>query len=488
MLQGLPIKEKPLDVTDIFKPKKYTRMQAEREISLRMRELYEVLEADYDEPSPVSTKVKYLAMLGAMGRLFEELLCSKQKIGKLIFPFEMLNGFRSVIYHVDYPFRQLKDDQMKRFFQVVYTYCQHELNEAIGQNLYPKLSEAVDMSVIDKPDFTHNIEYVIAAGKPGEPKTKTALLSKLVTNLHDLDSFSQYFRENPGYLLNDDSTASLYRANVVRASVVGTIIAWMNLDTTLLLNKPGMALTQSERNNVIKQYAFTMKPGRQYRHEGLSINSLNRSREVNALSSAALERRIEKAVQKCDVEKVKKLMPMWKKHPSVVKSIDLKVGDWIMQAAKRGNLPLVIYLYSQCIRNSDRVFGFVEAAKYGRIKIVKWYFQNGILSSDLLNYALQHARERQQHKTEQLLKEYIGKQKQSQTGVAKLDCLIQQFQDLMTLGSNEESQDSPSLFSSHTTIVSPGYNHQASSSSSLVMSGLSYAEVATSNLTLKNRV
>lgn len=487
MIQG-PDKKKPLDVKSIFKFKDYTRdVREERELNLRMQELYEVLEADYDFPTSVTENIQYLAMLGAAGRLFEQLLYSNQKAGKLIFPFEFLSGLRSTIYHTDNPFSQLDDIQQRMFFRVIYAYCQHELNKVTGKDLYPRLSNEVDMSVINTPGFTSIVEYAITAGKQVQPKVKEVLLRKLAANLNSLHGVFQCFQENPGYLVNDDSKASLYRANVVRGSAVGTIMAWLSLDFVNLFK--GFKLTNSEKQLVASQYQLFKKDGMDYRHDGLSIHTIVRKNGIKALSSAALQAQIDEAVKKCNVAKVEELLPRWERHPSVMKSIwmdDPAVGDWLMMAAKRGNLQLVAYLHPRCLKNSGRALAFVMAVRYGREKIVHWYFKNGELSRELLKYALVCARENQQHKIKHELERTIAQQGVPQTDTTELEQLTQRFQSLMASHSNGAPEDSDSLFSTPIVTITPVHNLLASSAT--VIPGVSYAKAASVDPTSKYRM
>lgn len=410
-----PSKDKQLDLENIFKPKKYPqRMKEVKALSLCMMEFFYALEIDDTSLLPIDIQIRDLAMIGAAGRLFEALLHGEEKVGKKVFPFAFLSGLRAVLYHINDPYSQLNAHTVfnrRTFFKHIYDYCRTELHTLFGKSIYPALSTPLNKAERDTSCFKEAVHYAIEEGKIHRRKLKPELQKKLSDNADLFNSIIQHLKANPGYAVVDDSRSSLQHADIVRGNAVGTLIALISQDATSLekgdfyLTKEAetkSALSRESRSKMNKSYTPFHQLGNHYRYRHFSVVAILERYQVRAVSSAALQSKIDQAVKNKQVAQVQALLPQWQVHPSVVKSNvidDPALGDWLLMAADQGCLPMVQYLFEHPVRNSWRAFAVVHAAMHGRVDTLLWLLTARKWSMGLINYAMDCAESGEQSAT-----------------------------------------------------------------------------------------
>lgn len=473
-----PSKDKQLDLESIFKPKKYPqRMKEVKALSLCMMELFYVLETDDTSLLPIDIQIRDLAMIGALGRLFEALLHSEEKVGKKIFSFPFLSGLRSVLYHVDNPFVHLNaDDILSRdtFFKHIYDYCRTELHTLFGKSIYPGLSTSLNIAERETVAFKEAVQYAIEEGKIHRRKLKLVLQKRLNDNTDLFNSIIQHLKVNPGYAVVDDSRRSLQHADVVRGNAVGALIALISQDATSLEKgdfylteqaKTKSALSRESRFKMLKSYMPFHQLGNHYRYRHLSVTSILTRYQVGAVSSAALQSKIDQAVKNNLVTEVQALLPQWQEHPSVVKSNvvdDPALGDWLLMAAEKGCLPMVQYLFDHPVRNSWRAFAVVQAAMHGRVDTLRWLLTARKWSMDLINYTMDCAESKQQNATLAVLQNHWREHKvtiqkpatdpESQQEFAPDKHIIKQLEELLISDASEDEDVSDELLTPNCTL------------------------------------
>ncbi|MCS5710382.1 ankyrin repeat domain-containing protein [Candidatus Berkiella aquae] len=428
MKKGPAITESYLSA--LFQPKSYPQsLPEDTNVSRCMMEWHTVLEMNYYSYKGKEVSMRRLAILGATGRIFEALLYSENKLGKKILPFQVLSGIRSTLYHAPRVFAQLntrKHNNLTPFFGYLYEYCRTELHKIHGEEFYPPLLFAsVEPAEREKPYFNETITHAIEIGQTRQVKDKESLQVALRKNVTLLNNILTYFKKYVGCFVNDDTSSSLYQANVVRASIVGAVAGWISLDAIHL-----QRLTKEKR----LEEKPVIKLGKQYRHQWLTIGKIVIQQQIVACTSAQLVQQLRGAIAKADLKEVKVLLQKWKAHPSVRKSDlseDSTVGECLIAAAKNGSLPIVKYLYDHCSRNTWRAFAFAVAAEQGHEIIVKWYLQYKTVSPDLLQYATILATENHQQEMIELLTEKPD----------GMNDLINRLEELLISSSEEEAEE-----------------------------------------------
>ncbi len=486
-----PSKDMQLDLENIFKPRKYPqRMKEVKVLSLCMMELFYVLETDDTSLLPIDIQIRDLAMIGALGRLFEALLHSEEKVGKKIFFFSFLSGLRSVLYHVDNPFVQLNADgtlSRDTFFKHIYDYCRTELHTLFGKSIYPALSTSLNMAERQTATFKEAVHYAIEEGKIHRRKLKPVLQKKLSDNTDLFNSIIQHLKAKPGYAVVDDSRRSLQHANIVRGNAVGALIALISQDATSLEKgdfylteeaETKSALSRESRFKMIKSYTPFHQLGNHYRYRHLNVTSILTRYQEGAVSSAALQSKIDQAVKNNLVAEVQVLLPQWQEHPSVVKSNvvdDPTLGDWLLMAAEKGGLPMVQSLFEHPVRNSWRAFAVVHAAMHGRVDTLLWLLTARKWSMSLINYAMDCAESKEQNATLAVLQNHWRKHNvtiqkpasdpESEQEFAPDNHIIKQLEELLISDDSEDEDVCDELLTPTCTLR---FNPQPVASTSML--------------------
>lgn len=392
------------DITAIYKTNNSPKIAEDAVVSERMREWFHVLETDFG-PDPLHIKMQQIAMLGATARVFEALLYSPQKLGKKIFPFKFVDGLRSVIYHALNPFSQLNLQQQLRFFSHLYELCRTKIMIATPCE-YPGLSAHLDVAERNEAYFVAALEYIVTEGDKLHKKIKQQLNQRLNENVLLLNDMVLLLREAPGLFCVGDSPQDLHRANVVRATVVGTLMSFISLDATTLMrgecylrkeDSKKTTLSKGSIRSIEAMCGKLIEPGKKYRHKQLPLETMISQNEVGAVLASSIAAKITEALQKGAVEQAKELIAMWEKHPFIVRheeQRELIIGQWLMMSAECGCLALVQYLQHRCQHNSWRAFALVKAARNDHHDVAEWMLASDMpLSFDLLKYAIDIARE-----------------------------------------------------------------------------------------------
>lgn len=468
MLKG-PVKKK-IDISAIYNTKACPKIEEDEVVSARMQEWFQVLQADFSPLTPIHLRMQRIALLGAMGRVFEALLYSPHKLGKIIFPFKFLDGVRSVIYHTTDPYSQLNDQQLCLFISHVYELCRAKLTMVTGSDHYPSLSIPLNMAEREEGYFKAALEYTFTEGAILRKKIKQRLHEKLNENVLLLNEIVLLLRDNPGFLVTEDTPICVERANVVRATVVGALMAWISLDTTTLLrgecylreeDSKKTTLSKGSIRSIEKAYGEYVIPGKNYRHKNAALHNIVTQYQIGAISAVSWAANIEIAIQKGASREVITEFVKWEKHPWVLKNEakrDPIVGHWLVVAASQGNLALVPYFQNRCQRNTWRAFALTNAAQNGHQAVVEGLLASGMpISVDLVKYALVLARENNQMNMVKLLETKMTElfptivplvtQNASSSDdeeQALMDELTQHLQELMSSSDSEpELDDNP---------------------------------------------
>lgn len=462
-----PSKDKQLDFESVFKPiKNLQRMKEVKALSLCMMEVFCVLETDDSAQLPIDIRVRELAMIGAVGRLFERLLHGEEKVGKKLFHFPFLSGLRAVLYHINDPLSQLNiGAELKRdvFFRHIYDYCRTELHTLFGKAIYPSLSIPCDIKERDTDPFKEAIHYAITEGKIHRRKLKPELQKRLADNTALFDVMIKRLQANPGFGVVDDSEVSLRHADVMRGNAIGALIALISQDATALekgdfyLSEEAehkSALSRDSRYKMMKTYLLFHQIGNHYRYRYYNVNTILEKYQVQAISSGALQTKIDEAIKNQQVAQVQALFPQWAQHPSVMKSNivdDPTVGNWLLKASEQGCLSMVQYLFRHPVRNSWRAFAVVRAAMHGRVDTLQWLLTAQKWSVDLVNYAIDCAESAKQHATLTVLQNHWREhnvtlckkpivETESDRDIAQEQCMIEQLEKLLI--SDDSDSDS----------------------------------------------
>lgn len=371
-------------------------------ITVRMQEWFNVLAADYAPFTPVNIAIRYYAVLGATGRVFEALLKSEDKMGQKIMPLAFLIAIRNTIYHAENPFKQLdpENGEFITFFSHLYEHCRREISSITATSDLPYLLAPLDIAERQKPYFTQALYYAMSEAKVHRKKVKSEVQAKLKETYDTIIELIEHFQFQPGFLAHADTPDAYQRSNIIRSSAIGALLAWFSADSSCLLkgdfydkieDKQKSAISKGYKQALLKEHAEFISAGKLYRYEQVSLDVITRRFAIAAESPFGLQLHIDHAIEVVKVELVKNLVTCWLSHPFVMNlesEQDPIKGKWLIAAAKVGCLPLVQYFFNGCSHNSWRAFSLVHAAKQGHEDVVKWIIAHLVCSEDLLKHAI----------------------------------------------------------------------------------------------------
>jgi hypothetical protein len=441
--------------TPPFGSKNYPKKQKEDDlVTALMQEWRTVLIADYAPLTPMNVAIRYYAVLGATGRVFEALHRSKVNLGKKIMPFDFLSGIRNSIYHAPKPFLQLnaENGEFITFFSHLYEYCRQELGAITGTDHLPRLLCPIDVAEREKPYFKAAIDYAMKEGKIQRIRVRDELRAS-VKDYHDkIIQLIEHFHCQPGFLVQEDTPAAYKCSDTIRASAVGALLAWFSLDVSCALKgdfyqskeiKRKASLPKEAKRAIVQEHAEFISAGKLYRYEQVSLEAILKRFSIESISGEILQLNIEHAIEAGKVKLVKSLVPQWSSHPFVLNiegGQDPIKGKWLIKAASLGCLPVVELLFKVPERNTWRAFSLVNAAKNGHEPVVRWLLQHMPCSEDLLKYSMVIAKENGQNTMVALL----------ERGDEQEQALMKQLSDLLLADSSEEQS---SEFISHRSFL-----------------------------------
>lgn len=256
------------------------------EIPNCMEELYYLLKF-YNVDAPcMQENIHWVAILGAVGRLFEAL--GKHNSFKNLLTWEFKNSVRRVIYHSRGPFcatnlgEAIPPGITVAFFIHCYEHCRTELTLAT-QTGFPSLADNIDLSDRNLPLFhkVMNIGSIWADEKIQSSEVKSKALSRLESNEVRFLVTILYIRENIGCFIKSPSPEEQKKTNVIVGNFIGAEVAWLSCDVSSLLqgraideHLPGRTKLSTQERDKIRGYEKYVELGIKYRHENLSVNVL----------------------------------------------------------------------------------------------------------------------------------------------------------------------------------------------------------------------
>lgn len=143
---------------EIFRKKKYVVNSPVdvSKISDRMQELYYILESEYKSEPCFEENIHWIALLGAVARLFTAL--NESEIFSELLNVQFKNGVRNTIYHCQGPFSDLSGPELITFFSHCYEHCRLELSSVLEEH-YKPLTRPIDLKDRKKFYFTSAVDY-----------------------------------------------------------------------------------------------------------------------------------------------------------------------------------------------------------------------------------------------------------------------------------------------------------------------------------------
>lgn len=351
--------------TQVFKPF-FSRSSANRQgvqedkaITSCMNELFHVLEAGYASQPEIQSFMHYTAILGSTARLIEALLKSKEPKIKEIFNVGFLYGVRTVIYHVQEPFKihpqnlpllcEPQNPKILVFFSHIYEHCRNELYVAFGDTQLAQLSRPIIQGERDDKCFKNAVEYGIEYSHSLGSENKERVLSQLKRNRARLGELLKFIDLRPNALVH--RLEDLQKADIVKASSVATIITWMGIGASSLLKATPMQLDENELRFVLNTYKEYIDPGIKYRHKNKALSDF---------------------LQKYSI------------CSNLIIPNKLELGLYFVSLAAVGDLNRVQQFFSALRFDKDLMgwanLGLAHAAKNGHKELVLWFLDNPVLT------------------------------------------------------------------------------------------------------------
>ncbi len=285
-------------------------MQDKAIISDRMLELYHLLSSYNYDPKEHSTKenIHWVAILGAVGRLFESLMTNRAFSQILSSQFKI--SAKRVIYHSRGPFCITKlgitdpvppggpeyvvmfpSECVISFFTHCYEHSRTEL-DTIGIQT-PSLAHKVNLS--DRTELWFhaviNMGSIWAEQRVRDSEIKSKAIARLSGNEEKFLRTCEHLKKNRTYFIEEADHESQKTSDIIIGSYLGTEIAWLSCDVSSLLYGKAFddqtttipsRLSKQEKCMIETRYTKYLDPGKQYRHKNLSLTELLRRPELNS--------------------------------------------------------------------------------------------------------------------------------------------------------------------------------------------------------------
>ncbi len=265
-------------------------LQQKQMIHDRMLEAFYILDSYKENIDIDAENIHWVAILGAMGRLFEVLLSHAATTEILTRDFKV--SARRVIYHSYGPFCVttlgipngrflMKSEDAIAFFTHCYEHCRGELM-TIGIRT-PSLLNKITLVDREQPWFhiLVNTGSIWANDRVADSETKIKALERLARNKAKFITNVAFLQKNERCFLDLTNPEGVKISNLIKGNYLGAELAWLSCDISSL--RTGKAvneqsdktiLSKIERNMIDKKYGRYVELGKAYRHENLNVMEL----------------------------------------------------------------------------------------------------------------------------------------------------------------------------------------------------------------------
>lgn len=258
----------------------------------RMLETFHLLNSYNSSRPNFEENIHWVAILGAIGRLFEALMSTK--VSSKILSWDFKVSARRVIYHSRGPFAVtnlgmenknflINPDNTIAFFMHCYEHCRGELAH-VGI-VSASLAHKIKLSDREQPWFhiVMNAGSIWAEQRIKDSEIKARALARLISNKAKFIANVEFLRKNERCFVELSNPDGAIIANMIRGNYIGAELAWLSCDVSSLRNcravdeqlKTGSTnLSAQEREMLNKKYGKYVELGKSYRHGNLNITDL----------------------------------------------------------------------------------------------------------------------------------------------------------------------------------------------------------------------
>lgn len=265
-------------------------LQQKQVIHERMLEVFYLLDSYNENIDIYAENIHWVAILGAIGRLFEVLLSHGQTANILTREFKI--SARRVIYHSSGPFCitslgvpngnfLIDSEHTIAFFMHCYEHCRNELMR-IGIITHSLLNK---ITLGDREQqWFHilvNTGSIWASDRVVDSETKIKSMERLARNKAKFIASIEFLQKNEQCFLDLTNPETIKISNLIKGNYLGTELAWLSCDVSSL--RTGKAINEqlektclnaAERRMIDTKYGRYVALGKAYRHENLNVIGL----------------------------------------------------------------------------------------------------------------------------------------------------------------------------------------------------------------------
>ena len=256
----------------------------------RMLDVFYLLDSYKENIDIDAENIHWVAILGAIGRLFEALLSYTTTANILTRDFKI--SARRVIYHSSGPFCVtslgipngrflMKSEDSIAFFMHCYEHCRNELM-AIGITT-PSLFNKISLADRELQWFhiLVNTGSIWASDRVTDSETKIKALERLARNKAKFITNIEFLQKNERCFSDLANPEAVKISNLIKGNYLGAELAWLSCDVSSL--RTGKAINEqsdktilsiTERNMIDNKYGRYVELGKAYRHENLNVMEL----------------------------------------------------------------------------------------------------------------------------------------------------------------------------------------------------------------------